>query len=66
MDIDAKKQIASKHYEKMAKRYKDEKNIIMPDEIVRQMMEGVIKAENSREIQHYINDAFALYSIQNL
>lgn len=66
LDNDAKLKIASTHFERIASQYKDEKNILLPEDIISKMMNNVLKAHNSREIQHFISDMFSIYCIQNL
>ena len=66
LDSEAKIKIATTHFERIAKLYKDEKDISLPEDIISKMMKAVLKAQNSREIQHFISDTFSMYSIQNL
>lgn len=63
LTIDAKRIISERIIKKRQAQYQNEKKMQLPDMFISKLYDLAVKCNNVREIQHLINDTFALYYI---
>lgn len=66
LNENAKIQIASKYIEDRKKIYEEEKSMVIPEDIILKLQNYVVRCNNVREIQHLVDDTFALCYIDYL